>query len=85
MNCPKWKYRKHPALGVFQSTFVLTDAAEAELEADWNDDPTTTGFLISPQMQYANGMPHAVPVADASGEPLPADIAVTTTGDVKNA
>jgi len=38
-------------MGFFQSTFVLTAEAEAELEADWSDDPASTGFAVRPATQ----------------------------------
>jgi hypothetical protein len=89
MAFPKWKYRKHPTLGVFQQTMVLTAEAEAELDADWSDDPASTGFEVRPASQIHTS--HIVPenqlhevVADANGDPLVADIKMETTGDVSN-
>ncbi len=84
---PKWKYRKHPTLGFFQSTLVASAEAEAELEADWSDDPTATGFAVRPaaQLNASQIVPgvqlHEV-VTDAQGSPLMATIDVTNAGDI---
>ena len=48
---PKWKYRKHPDLGFFQSTLVAHAEAEKELGKDWSDDPKNTGFEVRPAAQ----------------------------------
>ena len=89
MSFPKWKYRKHPTLGVFQSTLVADEAAEATLDADWSDDPASTGFAVRPatQMHYSHftEVPLHEMVTDATGAPVEATIAVTTTGDIPNA
>lgn len=87
MTYPKWKYRKHPTLGVFQSTLVATAEAEASLDPDWSDDPASTGFQVRPASQIhhshitPDGVLHEV-VTDSQGEPLQASIAITTTGDI---
>lgn len=86
MAYPKWKYRKHPTLGVFQSTLVASAEAEAELETDWSDDPASTGFEVRPASQLhpshvTDGGLHEV-VTDASGTPVEASIAVTLPGDI---
>jgi hypothetical protein len=88
MAFPKWKYRKHPTLGVFQSTLVLTAAAEAELDADWSDDPTSTGFEVRKATQLhpdhiTDDLLHEV-VTDAAGKPLEATIEVTLQGDLSH-
>lgn len=48
MAYPKWKYRKHPTGGFFQSTLVGTEAAEKELGSTWTDDPHAHGFKVVP-------------------------------------
>ena len=84
---PKWKYRTHPTLGFFQSTLVLNAEAEATLEADWSDDPVTTGFVTRPaaQLNASQIVPgaqlHEV-VTDAQGAPLLAFIEMTNAGDL---
>lgn len=87
MLFPKWKYRKHPTLGVFQSTLVANAIAEAELGPDWSDDPVDTGFQVRPATQI-----HAAHITDgpvlhevvsvSRGRPLQASIDITTTGDI---
>ena len=89
MTYPKWKYRKHPTLGCFQRTLVETAEAEATLDADWSDDPASTGFAVRPATQLSSahitegGLYELVPdSADDSGAPvLSASIEMTTTGD----
>lgn len=90
MPYPKWKYRKHPDLGVFQSTLVANEKAEAELDSDWSEDPTATGFKVRPAAHLhvshiVDGTPLHDVVTDPAGVPVQADIAVTTTGDIQNA
>jgi hypothetical protein len=90
MSYPKWKYRKHPVLAIFQSTLVLSLEAETELEADWSDNPAATGFQVRPATQLhtahiTDGLPLHEVVTDATGAPLIAEIAITTTGDALNA
>ena len=87
MTYPKWKYRKHPTGGFFQSTFVLTEQAESELDPDWSDDPTATGFEVRPARQIHAS--HITPgqvlhevVTDATGQPLQASIDITMQGDI---
>ena len=86
MSFPKWKYRKHPVIGAFQATLVADAEAEATLDPDWSDDATTTGFAVRPATQINPAHFTAVPlyevVTDATGTPVTAEIAITTTGDV---
>ena len=89
MSYPKWKYRKHPDMGFFQSTFVLTAEAEAELEADWSDDPASTGFAVRPATQIntahiAVGLQLHEPVDSGAGPAASATVAITTSGDTQN-
>ena len=87
MPFPKWKYRKHPELGFFQQTLVASAEAEAELDADWSDDPAASGFQTKPANQlhpshFVDGdMLHEV-VTDAKGAPLEAAIDMTMQGDI---
>ena len=88
MSYPKWKYRKHPIDGFFQSTLVLTAQAEADLDPDWSDDPTATGFAVRPVTQVHHshidaGMPYEA-AGPATGPATEASIAITTTGDIQN-
>ena len=48
MNYPKWKYRKDPVDGKFQSTLVGNEKAEAELGASWTDNPHEHGIVVVP-------------------------------------
>ena len=91
MAYPKWKYRRHPILGVFQATLVASAGAESELEveseASWSDDPKSTGFEVRlarwiHDSHVVEDLPLHEVVTDASGEPILVDIAVTTAGDV---
>lgn len=86
MIYPKWKYRKHPTLGIFQRTLVADEAAEATLDADWSDDPASTSFAVRPSTQLS--MAHVTEgglfevVTDDTGAPvLSANIEMTTQGD----
>jgi hypothetical protein len=90
MSYPKWKYRKHPTLGVFQSTLVASEDAEIELGTEWNEDPQVTGFKVRPAnhvhvSHIVDGLPLHELATDAAGSPVIADIAITTTGDTLNA
>ena len=51
MNYPAWLYRKHPDLGIFQSTLCADETAHAELGQDWSEDPASTGFQVRPASQ----------------------------------
>lgn len=86
MAFPKWKYRKHPDLGFFQSTLVASAEAEAELDADWSDDPAASGFEVRPASQIHPSHIAEIPlhevVSDATGAPVAAGIAMTTVGDI---
>lgn len=88
---PKWKYRKHPDLGFFQQTLVASAEAEAELDDDWSDDPTSTGFEVRPSTQMHSS--HVVPghsdgnvlhelVTDLTGAPLEAKIDAVLKGGI---
>ena len=91
MAYPKWKYRKHPDLGVFQSTLVATETAEKELGEDWSDDPTSTGFNVRPASHlHISHIVEDIPLHEAVGEAetqtiTSADIAIVTAGDIQNA
>jgi hypothetical protein len=90
MIYPKWKYRKHPDLGFFQSTLVTSAEAELELGTEWDEDPQTTGFKVRPANHvHVSHIVGSTPLhelaTDAAGEPVLADIAITTTGDALNA
>ena len=90
MNYPKWKYRKHPDLGIFQATLVASEKAEKLLDKGWSDDPTATGFRVRPASHiHASHIVEGVQlhevVTDKSGAPIAAAIHVTTTGDIQNA
>lgn len=81
MDFPKWKYRKHPELGFFQSTLVAHAEAETELGDTWSDDPNATGFAVRPASQIhtshiASNVLHEV-ITDAAGQPVEAEIDVT--------
>jgi hypothetical protein len=87
MAYPKWKYRKHPDLGVFQSTLVASAEAEAEIGDTWSDDPAGTGFQVRPASQLhathiTDGEQLYEVVTDATGAPIEAVIASVTTGDI---
>ena len=87
MAFPKWKYRKHPTLGCFQSTLVANEAAESELDPDWSDDPSSTGFEVRPAAQvhpthFVDDLGLHEVVTDNKGVPVEARIAVTTKGDI---
>ena len=89
MSYPKWKYRKHPDLGVFQSTLVANEKAESELDADWSDDPTSTGFKVRPASHlhvshFVAGTQLHELVTDAEGLPVQADIKVVLNGDASH-
>lgn len=88
MAYPKWKYRKHPTDGFFQSTFVLTATAESELSPDWSDDPADTGFAVRPVTQlhisHAGAGVQYEATGPATGPVTEASIAITTTGDIQN-
>ena len=84
---PKWKYRKHPDLGVFQQTLVASAEAEAELGDDWSDDPTSTGFEVRPSTQmhsahFTDGNVLHELVTDSTGAPVEAKIDVVLEGDI---
>ena len=86
MGFPKWKYRKHPDLGVFQSTLVASEEAEATLDADWSDDPKTTGFAVRQASQlhpshFTEEPLHEV-ITDNTGAPVAATIEVVLVGDI---
>lgn len=82
----KWKYRKHPIDGGFQSTLVTNAAAEIELGADWSDDPADTGFQVRPAAQvhasHVTDPPLFEPVTDATSEPVTASIEIILAGDI---
>jgi hypothetical protein len=86
MSYPKWKYRKNPHEGFFQQTLVANEKAEAELEADWVDDPAETGFetrvasQLHPSHITENHL-HEV-VSSATGAPVEATIEMTMRGDI---
>ena len=86
MAFPKWKYRKHPTLGVFQSTLVADAEHEAGLDPDWSDDAATTGFEVRPASQinpvHSDAGQLFEVVTDGNGLPVTATIATTTGGDV---
>ncbi len=86
MTFPKWKYRKHPTEGFFQQTLVASAEAEAELEADWSDDPESTGFAVRPatQIHHSHFTPGTVlheVVCDGQGAPVVASIEMTQGAD----
>lgn len=87
MSYPKWKYRRHPELGVFQSTLVGNAQAEAELGKAWSDDPASTGFAVRPatQMHHSHARAPNVlheAITDADGTtPVSAGISMTLEGD----
>lgn len=86
MAYPKWKYRKHPTLGGLQRTLVETAEAEATLDADWSDDPASTGFAVRPATQLSSahiteGGLYEVITDDTGAPVLAASIDMTTTGD----
>ena len=93
MSYPKWKYRKHPELGVFQPTLVTTAEAEQELGSEWSDDPASTGFAVRPASSLhvshiVEGTPlHEVAPSDGRETQTitSADIAILTAGDIQNA
>jgi len=86
MTIPKWKYRKNPEDGGFQATFVTSAAAELELEPDWSDDPTSTGFQVRPATQvpesHVTEPPLFVPVTESTSKPIEASIEITLAGDI---
>lgn len=57
MAYPKWKYRKDPQSGAFQSTLVGTAEAETEIGNSWTDDPHGHGVAVVPYpaQLYQNG------------------------------
>lgn len=70
MNFPKWKYRKDPVDGAFQSTLVGNAQAEAELGAAWTDDPHGHGIEVVPypaELTPAGVLMHHPTQADANG------------------
>jgi hypothetical protein len=86
MSYPKWKYRRHPELGVFQQTLVLHAEAEADLDDDWSDNPDNTGFKVRPASQIhsshiAKNVLHEV-VTDGTGKPVEAKIETVMGGDI---
>ena len=90
MTYPKWMYRKHPELGVFQSTLVASAEAAAGLEPNWSEDPTEHGFEVRPVSQMHpshhvgdNLVLHEV-VSSATEKPVNATIDVTLNGDIAN-
>lgn len=87
MSYPKWKYRKHPTDGFFQSTFVLTAEAEADLDPDWSDDPTVTGFAIRPVTQlhisHAGAGIQYRAAGPATGPATEASIDIIVRGDIR--
>ena len=90
MSYPKWLYRKHPELGIFQATLVASDKAATELSPDWTDDPAAHGFAVRPVSQMhpshhvgENLVLHEV-VTDSSNTPVEATIEVTMKGDFPN-
>ncbi len=90
MPFPKWKYRRHPEEGYFQSTLVASAEAEAQLGTDWSDDPASTGFQVrqAAQVHPSHFTPgealHEV-VTDAEGAPVEAQIDATLNGDKSDA
>lgn len=85
---PKWMYRKHPELGVFQSTLVATEEIAKELaNGGWNEDPKSTGFKVRQATQmhpshHVQGQPLHEVVTDAEGKPLEATIELKNKGDI---
>jgi hypothetical protein len=70
MNFPKWKYRKHPTTGEFQSTLVGTPEAEAEIGPTWTDDPKAHGVAVVPypaELAPDGTLLHHQTQADANG------------------
>ena len=73
MNYPKWMYRTHPALGVFQQTRVASAEAETELEAGWSDTSAEgathgeTDPLFEPAPVVTTASIEAVTTADLNG------------------
>jgi hypothetical protein len=70
LQFPKWKYRKHPTLGFFQSTLVAKAEIEKELGPTWTDDPHGHGVdvVLYPAELTAGGtLMHHGTGADANG------------------
>lgn len=85
MSFPKWKYRRHPVLNVFQSTLVANSEAETELGAEWSDNPEDTGFAVRAAGQIhpshiASNVLHEA-VSDASQPATEAKIDAVMYGD----
>lgn len=88
MAYPKWMYRKHPELGMFQQTLVASAEAGADLGASWAEDPSIHGFAVRPaaQISPAHGATNVLyeVVTDSTGKPVEATIEVTIQGDIPN-
>lgn len=70
MKFPKWKYRKDPIDGVFQSTLVANVTVEAELGETWTDDPHAHGIEVVPypaEITPGGTLMHHGTQADANG------------------
>lgn len=72
MAYPKWMYRKHPAIGAFQSTLVADEKIAAELAKDgWNEDPHSHGMKVVPypaELTPGGTLLHHQTMSDANGK-----------------
>jgi hypothetical protein len=70
MKFPKWKYRKDPTDGKFQSTLVGNAKAEEELGPSWTDDPHEHGIEVVPypaELSPGGQLMHHAHTPDANG------------------
>jgi hypothetical protein len=70
MNYPKWKYRKNPQGGFFQSVLVADEKVEKEIGPTWTDDPHEHGIKVVPlpaELDSEGVLMHHGTNADANG------------------